>query len=96
MPTDRKELWAHFRPGSFFYYVFALRDGEGVDSLLHFWLTEDADPDAWTVVVWDKVEWRHYDMSIVALLIRALTKGDPFFADLIAPKLDHPAWNPRL
>ncbi|GHE62113.1 hypothetical protein GCM10014715_14610 [Streptomyces spiralis] len=47
LPADWKELWARFGPGSFSYYLFALRDGEGTDSLLHFWrgLREDAERD---------------------------------------------------
>ncbi|MET8747860.1 hypothetical protein [Streptomyces sp. NPDC004728] len=70
--------------------------GGGIGGDLCFWLTEAHDPDAWPVVVWDKAEWRRYDMGMVALLIRALTKGDPFIADLVAPEPDLPVWNPRL
>lgn len=69
--------------------------GGGIGGELCFWLTEDPDPDAWPVVVWDKANWRRYDMGMVALLIRALTKGDPFLNDMVAPEPGRPLWNPR-
>ncbi|WP_086728579.1 hypothetical protein [Streptomyces carpinensis] len=37
LPTDWKELGVRFGPGSFSFYVFPLRNGEGADSLLRFW-----------------------------------------------------------
>ncbi|MFJ8677157.1 hypothetical protein [Streptomyces sp. NPDC093589] len=67
----------------------------GVGGEQCFWLAEASDPDAWPVVVWDKADWRRYDMGMVALLIRALTKGDLFLDDLVAPAPDRPLWHPR-
>lgn len=67
----------------------------GVGGEQCFWLTEDPDPDAWPVVVWDKADWRRYDVGMVALLVRALTKADPFLSDLVAPEQGRPLWNPR-
>ncbi|MFJ2590688.1 hypothetical protein [Streptomyces sp. NBC_00378] len=67
----------------------------GVGGEQCFWLTEASDPDDWSVVVWDKADWRRYDMGMVALLIRALTGTDPFLNDLVAPAPGRPLWNPR-
>lgn len=39
LPTDWKELFVRFGPGSFSSYVFALQNGEGMDSVLHHWRT---------------------------------------------------------
>jgi hypothetical protein len=56
LPGDWKELWARFGPGSFSYYVFALPDGEGAGSLLHWWrgLREQGERDPeWMTTYFD-------------------------------------------
>lgn len=60
-----------------------------------FWLTEDADPDAWPVVVWDKADWRRYDMGMVALLNLALSRQDAFLDELAGPGPGEPLWTPE-
>ncbi|MFC8765992.1 hypothetical protein ACFUAG_35520 [Streptomyces sp. NPDC057193] len=83
----------------YFYYPEAgglLAWGGGVGGEQCFWLTEDADPDAWPVVVWDKVSWHRYDMGMVAMLNRALGRQDAFLDELVGPRPGEPLWSPEL
>lgn len=69
--------------------------GNAVGGEQCFWLTGDADPDSWPVVVWDKADWRRYHMGMVALFNRALSRQDVFLDELIGPRVENLLWTPR-
>ncbi|WP_433728566.1 hypothetical protein ACQP0C_39310 [Nocardia sp. CA-129566] len=84
----------------YFPYAFYPESGgllnwaQGVGGEQCFWLTEDPDPSAWPIVIWDKAEWYRYGPGTVALLIRALSGDDPFLTELIRSDPDSAAWTP--
>lgn len=87
-------------PEAFPYFFYPevgglLAWGDGDGGMQCFWLTEDADPDAWPVVVWNKADWRRYDMGMVALLNRALSRQDAFLDELVGSRPGEPLWNPE-
>ncbi len=67
--------------------------GTGIGGELCFWLTEHTDPDGWPTVVWDKEEWRRYDLGAVGLLLLTVAGTDPFLRELFFDE-GAPVWLP--
>lgn len=62
--------------------------GGGIGGEHRFWLTEEPDPDDWPVVVWDKKDWRRYDLGMVDVMLLTVAGTDQFlqrFFDRRAP-----------
>lgn len=67
--------------------------GSGIGGEECFWLTEDSDPDAWPVVVWDAGSWHRYDTGMVGTVLHVVTGDDPFLRALFHDE-DAPVWLP--
>ena len=59
------------------------------------WLTTAADPNAWTCVAWNQLEWRTYDCGMVDLLIRLVSGDDAYLRHFIGEPTIAPAWCPN-
>lgn len=68
LPTGWKEICVRFGPGSFSYYIFALQNGENVDSLVRSWRTLRRESE-------EKPEWMAKYFSPFRLYDPAEGKG---------------------